>query len=155
MEAKYTAEKIAEWFIHYAAADSGSGDLSNLKLQKLLYYAQGWCIALKGVLLFPDEIQAWSHGPVVKPLYHRFKHFESGDVTPEPASGFQWADIDSDTTDLLIEVWEKYAQYSAWKLRNMTHEESPWRDVFQPNVMNVTIPTESIGAHFKGVAGMA
>ena len=154
-QAKYTAEKIAQWFIHYGAADSAPGDLSNLKLQKLLYYAQGWHMALKDQPLFPDEIQAWSHGPVINNLYHRFKHFGSGDVMPEPTSGFQWADIDGDTTDLLIEVWEKYAQFSAWKLRNMTHEEAPWRESWRPNMHNLVIPADQIGAYFKGIAHTA
>ena len=52
-----------------AKQDDDSGDLiSNLKLQKLAYYAQGFCLAMHGRPLFPEAIKAWKHGPVVSEL---------------------------------------------------------------------------------------
>ena len=61
--AKFRAREIAEWFL--AWAEDIEADISNLKLQKLLYYAQGHYLARTGVPLFDDVIQAWAHGPVV------------------------------------------------------------------------------------------
>ena len=78
MSARYSAELIARWFAAWAEAEDA--EVSNLKLQKLLYYAQGHQLAERGTPLFDDEIQAWSHGPVVKDVYHRFKGFGSGNV---------------------------------------------------------------------------
>ena len=58
------------------------GDLiTNLKLQKLLYFAQGWFLALYDTPLFKEEIQAWIHGPVVATVYHSYKGFGYGPIT--------------------------------------------------------------------------
>ena len=58
--APYPAQTVAKWFIAWAEAEGE--ELSNLKLQKLLYYAQGHFLAERQGLLFSDQIQAWSHG---------------------------------------------------------------------------------------------
>ncbi|MFD2419431.1 Panacea domain-containing protein [Amycolatopsis pigmentata] len=71
MCAHYNASTVAKWFVAWAEADD-EATLSNLKLQKLLYYAQGHYLALTGRPLFDDEIQAWSHGPVVPAVYRQW-----------------------------------------------------------------------------------
>src|SRR5580693_2299753 len=67
----YPALTIAKWFIAWAEAEDE--ELSNLKLQKLLYYAQGHYLAESGRSLFTDQLQAWSHGPVVPQVYYEYK----------------------------------------------------------------------------------
>ncbi len=63
---------VAEYFL--SLADEEAGDfLSNLKLQKLVYYAQGFHLALFNRPLFMAAIHAWQHGPVVPELYHAYK----------------------------------------------------------------------------------
>jgi uncharacterized phage-associated protein len=59
--APYDALTIAKWFIAWAEAEEE--ELSNLKLHKLLYYAQGHYVTDSGAPLFKDDIQAWPHGP--------------------------------------------------------------------------------------------
>ena len=88
MSAAYGAELIGRWFAAWAEAEDA--EVSNLELQKLLYYAQGHHLAERGTPLFDDEIQAWSHGPVVKDVYHRLKHFGSGNVVLPDADDFTW-----------------------------------------------------------------
>jgi len=69
-----TVSKIANYFI-YVANETGSY-LSNLKLQKLLYYAQAWHLALYGISLFDEEFEAWIHGPViVRNNINKHKHY--------------------------------------------------------------------------------
>jgi hypothetical protein len=68
MRGKYPAMTIAKWFVAWAEAGDADADLSNLKLQKLLYYAQGHYLARTGTPLFPETIEA---GPTV-PLYLRY-----------------------------------------------------------------------------------
>jgi uncharacterized phage-associated protein len=118
----YSALDIANYFL--GKADEDAGDLiSNLKLQKLLYYAQGFHIALKDAPLFKEPIEAWTHGPVVPQVYHEFKGNGNGSIegpTHEP-------EIDQETSSILDEVYSVYGQFSAWKLRNMTHDELPWK----------------------------
>src|SRR5437016_8859052 len=66
-----SARKIADYLIAFAHR---VGDpISNLKLQKLLYYAQAWYLALHNEPLFPESIEAWVHGPAVPPVYGKFK----------------------------------------------------------------------------------
>ena len=145
---KYEAMTLAKWFVAYADADDA--DISNLKLQKLLYYAQGHFLACNGEPLFDDPNQAWSHGPVVPGVYHAFKKFRSGDVQLEESDDFTFDRIDNETTQFLLGVWDKYAKFSPWGLRNMTHSEPPWKDSFDGS-HNVVIPIASIRSYFSSL----
>ena len=117
----------AKYFL--AQADDESGDLiSNLKLQKLVYYAQGLHLALYDKPLFPEAVEAWTHGPVVPELYHAYKHHEAGSI-PRPGD-LDFSTFDAPTRELLDEVYSVYGQFSAWKLREMTHEEAPWKETY-------------------------
>jgi len=122
----YSALTIAKWFIAWAEAEEE--ELSNLKLQKLLYYAQGHHLARYGRPLFAEQVQAWSHGPVVPTVYRAFKGFGASPIELKDSDGFTWGDVDPATTDFLGEVWNTYGGYSAGRLRSMTHDEPPWRD---------------------------
>lgn len=104
------------------------GDVvSNLKLQKLLYYAAGVMTAARpdgSIPLFHDTIEAWTHGPVVPSQYFRFAGHGANGI-PSPV-GFDFGAFDPEDLGVLDDVYNFYGQYSAWKLRNMTHEEAPW-----------------------------
>jgi len=89
-----------------------------------MYYAQGFYCALFDNPLFSDPISAWVHGPVVEGLYHDFKQYGRGSI-PLPVD-FDKNSLNSDEFGLIKEVFDEFGQYSAWKLRDMTHEESPW-----------------------------
>jgi hypothetical protein len=71
----YGADQVARFFL--SVTDPEDNDVSNLKLQKLCYYAQGLCTAMRGAPLFADRIEAWDHGPVVPNLYHQYKQYGS------------------------------------------------------------------------------
>jgi uncharacterized phage-associated protein len=121
----YPAMTIARWFIAWAQAEDD--ELSNMKLQKLLYYAQGHYLARHHAPLFMEPIQAWSHGPVVPVVYHEFKAAGSSTILLDDSDPFMWDDVDPDTSNFLTEVWNTYGGYSAGLLRAMTHDEAPWR----------------------------
>ena len=125
MKTPVTAMDVAEYFL--ALQDEDAGDLiSNMKLQKLLYYAQGLHLAMTQRPLFSEAIEAWQHGPVVPDIYHAFKKYGA---QPIPASNdMAFSQYDEATTGFLNEVYDVFGQFSAWKLRNMTHEEPPYRD---------------------------
>lgn len=142
----YIAETIAKWFLarNKYDVDMGHGDelISNLKLQKLLYYAQGCVLAITGNILFNDDIEAWEHGPVVPTIYHLYKTFGRSGI--EFDEDFDRDIIDTRINNILEEVYTEFGQYSAWKLRNMTHEETPWQETSK----NEIISTESIKKYF-------
>lgn len=125
----HPAIAIGRYFLSLADEDAGDA-MTNMKLQKLLYYAQGFSLAILDRPMFQEPIEAWTHGPVVPDVYHTFKAYGSGPI-PNPAGNFDPMSIDEGTRELLDEVYEVYGQYSAWKLRNMTHEEAPWADAYK------------------------
>ncbi len=148
----FDALQIAKWFLAWAETDeSDEAEITNLKLQKLLYYAQGHYLAKNGTRLFVDELQAWSHGPVVPLVYRYFKQFGSGPLKFAEDEEFSWADIDDHTTQFLIDIWDTYGGIAAWKLRNMTHGERPWADAFDRDQRNVVIATEALKRHFESL----
>jgi len=120
----YGADQIAKFFL--SLTDPEDNDVSNLKLQKLCYYAQGLCTAMRGVPLFGDRIEAWDHGPVVPSLYHQYKQHGSQPIpVVTDFNRKELADVDRQA---LSDIYDYYAQFSAWRLRNMTHDEAPWAD---------------------------
>ena len=122
---RLSCHDVAQYFL--AQMDEDAGDLiSNLKLQKLVYYAQGFALALHGCPLFPERIEAWMHGPVVPELYQEYKPY--GPDAIRHTGELDFSIYDERTRGLLDEVYAIYGQFSAWKLRDMTHSEPPWRD---------------------------
>lgn len=136
-ESGHTASDVARWFLQRNDIELGNGDaddISNLKLQKLLYYAQGTFLGMTGKELFSDDIVAWAHGPVVIDVYHEYcKNGWHGiqfndDLRPKEK-------YTEEEEAILNSVYEYFGQYSAWKLRNMTHEERPWKETERNHVI--------------------
>lgn len=134
---------VAKCFLYLDDTNEGDG-ISNLKLQKLVYYAQGFFSAIFGKPLFNEEICAWAHGPVVPALYHQYKLFGS-DHIPTPTD-FDMSSLTQNEFELVEEVFEVFGQFSAWKLRNMTHEEAPW---LNHELQAGEIPLPEITEYFK------
>lgn len=130
-----TCEDIAIYFLTRSDDDAGD-NISNMKLQKLMYYAQGFHLAMHNAPLFREPIEAWTHGPVVARLYHKYKQYEAGAI-PVPET----VDFDKyppHVKELLDEVYNVYGQFSAWKLRNMTHEDPPWKNTLTGGTISHT-----------------
>ena len=129
--------------------DSALGsDLTPLKLQKLLFYMQGWYAANHKERLFSDDIYAWDLGPVVEDVYHYFKTFGSRDLLKQELPEHQI--IDGDKTDVeadLKDVLKVYGHMSAYELVARTHEEIVWRKNFKAS--NKVIPFEEIRKAFE------
>lgn len=135
------AHEIAKYFVSLVDEDAGDS-ISNLKLQKLLYYAQGGFLAMYDQPLFPEAIKAWEHGPVVPQVYHAYKEFGAGPIRVEQVDlSFYTAQI----REVLDEVNSVYGQFTAGKLRAMTHSEPPWRDT----PLNEVITHEKMKEFFK------
>ena len=123
----YKAIDIANKLLLAAARSSdieGQGELmSNMKLQKMLYYQQGFHLAFFGEPLFDDPIEAWMYGPVVPSVYEHFKKYGSQGIPPETEEDIA---LKPEEQALFDEVYNVYAAYSAVGLMNLTHSESPW-----------------------------
>lgn len=141
----YPALEIAKKVI--LSIDSEQGEtISNLKLQKMLYYLQGFFIAIFEKKLFEEPIEAWQYGPVVKEVYFHFKDFGSSSISINTdEKSIELTQIES---ELFEEVMKEYGQFSAIKLMNMTHEELPWKKTFSENPQG-EISYELLDSYFK------
>ena len=121
-------EDVAQIIINYMNAEE-EPCISNMVLNKLLYFAQGHCLAETGKPLFNDDFEAWEYGPVIPKIYHKYKicgknNILSNDYVEEESI------LNDEQLDLLERVLEKYSMYSPTKLVYMTHEQgTPWANV--------------------------
>ena len=133
-------------------ADIKEGDgMTHLKLQKLLYYCQGFALVLLKKPLFPNMIEAWPYGPVVVDVYHEFKCYEDG-IIGNLGPGDMNALMD-DEKSMIDDVYEVYGGYSASRLRSLTHSESPWIDA--ENKIDKTITHEAMLDFFPSLVNSA
>ncbi|WP_411348010.1 Panacea domain-containing protein [Paenibacillus sp. WLX2291] len=116
---------IAFFFIN-KSHEEGSV-ITQLKLQKLCYYAQAWRLALTGgTQLFAEDFEAWIHGPANYTLYSRYKRYGWGNINEKTT--IDKNKFESEEIDFLDDVWNKYGMFDAKVLENLTHLESPWID---------------------------
>jgi uncharacterized phage-associated protein len=140
-----TALQAAEYLL--TLDDMSGGDLtSHLKLQKLLYYAQGVHLALHNRPLFSDKIEAWQHGPVCPAVYRKYRDFTSEQL-PVP-SNFDPSSLPKQARETLNEVHTVYGQFSAWRLREMTHNEPPWKKNYREGFMGIEISHKDLREYF-------
>jgi uncharacterized phage-associated protein len=138
---------VAAYLLSKADIDEGDG-MTHLKLQKLLYYCQGFSIALLGRPLFENKIEAWQHGPVVVDVYHEFKQYENGIILPPCAYG-DVSKLTKEEKAMIDDVYEVYGGYSASRLRNLTHSEKPWIDA--ENKIDNTITHDAMAEFFPSL----
>jgi uncharacterized phage-associated protein len=93
-------------------------------LQKLLYYGQGWSLALLGRPLFPQPIEAWTNGPVVSDVYQVYK--ANGWQPIGPADDASPVVVSDAVASLVQMVWRRYAGFTPRELADMTHKEPAW-----------------------------
>ena len=145
-ENAYSACDVAEWFLWYNAEQQKRNldveGISNLKLQKLLYYAQGMSLRLRSKKLFSDSLVAWQHGPVVIAVYEKYKQFHADDISLVIDMTDKFS---SDVVEVLETVYVKFARYTAWALREKTHQELPWLTTKLKHVISV----DTIETYFK------
>ena len=125
MKPIYSVEDIANYFLCKAQDEDKpeQGHLSNLRLQKLLYYAQGLHLAAYGSPLFRDAVIAWQYGPVIPSLYSKYRKHGSDDI-PGPDNGFHPEDIfDRQTIEFFDDVYEFFGRFSATGLMRMAYAD--------------------------------
>ena len=126
--------------------------LTNLKLQKLLFYAQAWYLVLKNEPLFHEDFQAWVHGPALLSQYRRFKEFEWRPILKDiPPMKLE----DSAVVAHLKEIVDVFGVESASALEMMTHNEAPWKDARQglraDEPSSAVISKESMKSFYKSL----
>ena len=152
MKSKYSVFDICSWIIIRSdnARNQGGDELSLLKLMKLLYYAEGCSLASNNGSLFSDDFLAWEHGPVIKAVWDKYRGDTSRDIQPVADDYKNIEKISADDIEVLEGVYQAFGIYSAWGLRNKTHEESPWLETtHNGTVMNGVIDRGLIKKYFE------
>lgn len=117
---------VENFFLRKGAALPDGEGVCNMKLQKLLYYAQGYCLALTKAPLFAEPVEAWRHGPVVNDSYQRFKAAGQNPIQVDEGDLASADELSFEITEILEGVWDQYGRYTPSYLRELTHNEAPW-----------------------------
>lgn len=157
----HSAKAVANTFLQLSSGSSYAID--PLKMQKLIYFAHGWHLALTGAPLIDEYVEAWPYGPVVPSLYHDLKIYGSSPIQ-EPLRAFDYltgnivvpaVSDDPVAADIIAKVWEVYGKYSGLQLSDMTHQSgTPWERtrVTNINARNADINNNMIREHFIHLA---
>jgi uncharacterized phage-associated protein len=138
--------EVADFFVDLAI--KGAGDLiSPLKINKLLYYAQGNFLAKYNAPLFPEKIQAWQYGPVIPEIYHKYKVLgrQPIEIVDED---YNASIFTPEETTFLLDIAREYGKYSAETLVTKTHSEDPWKSAFNGS-QNTIISDASMQEYFR------
>lgn len=117
-----TIVDIADCFLRIVDRDSGS-TITPLKLQKILYYAQGYYLALNDCELFKEDFQAWVHGPVNPKIYDMYKSYGYNSIDYPKTKPKK---IEKNTLDFLYSIWDTFGIFDGKYLEGLTHTEDPW-----------------------------
>ena len=118
------AIESAVMLVRLAAVEEERDYLTNLRLQKLLYYVQAWSLVMRRKPMFQDRIEAWVHGPVVPSVYRHFSHKGPMPIVEADVENVE-IELDEEEASFVASVWETYKAYSALKLREMTPSGGP------------------------------
>ncbi len=105
-------------------------EVTPLMLQKLLYFTQGVSYALNGRPIFPENCQAWVHGPVYPEVYDMFKDFKYNPIEDARFAIFDGIDseLDENERKVLDLVMNTFGEYGGRALERITHNEEPWKE---------------------------
>lgn len=153
---------IANEFIRRAQEERRT--LTHMQLQKLVYLAHGWCLAVTGNPLIEDEFEAWEFGPVERKLYQALRRYGSGPVrhlikwgddTPIPDDDLPedaYEELLPQENEVIDKVWETYGKFPAYQLSALTHQQgTPWTLVYERG-RNRSVSNTAIQEYFIRLA---
>lgn len=137
----YTAMEIAQYVINYCI--DRQKPISNLKLQKLLYYIQAAFLVHNDRPCFEDNIENWRHGPVVSKVYSEYRKYCNSDICERQTEYYQLVIrpkstilyerfifnencIEDEDKKIINKVVESLLPFGVWDLVERTHQEDPW-----------------------------
>lgn len=140
-------------------------NISPMKLQKLLYFAHGWHLAIVGEPLLEQRVEAWDYGPVIPSVYREFSRYGSNSIE-QPEGNYKIKDgkiikcipmineNDDSSISILDSIWDTYGNFSAIQLSNLTHQKgTPWEQIKSQTGLsdrNTVIPDDMIKDYFVG-----
>lgn len=156
----YNVLDVCRYVINYS--NDKDYDISNLKLQKLLYFIQAYFLINKNETCFNETIEAWDFGPVIPKAYSEYKQYGGGHI-PSISS---YIEMDSDNIwsvhrvkynnnifsnadkKMINDVINQFAEYTATDLTSLSQNQAPWNNIYEPYTNN-EITKESIKEYFS------
>lgn len=129
--------------------------VTQMKLQKLVYFAQGAHLAKYGKPLITETFQAWMYGPVIPEIYQDFKLYGSRPITDTaeftPSTTYKPPfNLDEEAIDTINYAWGVLKHFSAMSLSRWTHRpDGPWSKVYDPDVKSTPINNDDIKQYFE------
>lgn len=149
------AMDVANYVIYLATqqivGDEGEKEgITNLKLQKILYFIEAYSLSVKEKSIFPDSIKAWEYGPVVPEVYHVLKQHGSRPIFSEDDYVVNLSEEDQKT---IKSVWDSFSKYSASRLVDITHRHTPWIAAYDRsnNGESSEINRSEIAEYYRGL----
>jgi uncharacterized phage-associated protein len=148
----YPASTIAYAFVKRGIEQANP--VTQMKLQKLIYFAHGIYLAAHHEPIINEHFQAWRFGPVIPQVYHEYKYYGSN-----PIMDTDWLFMFSKEPDLSIidnaaqsavnTTWAALKDANAIKLSNWTHQKgSPWSKFYVDGISDIIIPNGEIEKYF-------
>lgn len=158
----YEARKICNWLL--ANFDAAEFDLTNLRINKLLYFVHAESLRLRPEGLVRNHFEAWQFGPVVRPVFETFRQYKdspiaapaqyldyaSGTHVPVPYDDIRPADL-----QIIAREFRRYSRFTTGQLVSLSHEAGgPWDIVYRAHLADATasprISNKLIRQHFGG-----
>ncbi len=104
--------------------------ITQLDLQKILYFVEGFHLALREEALFDDEFEAWTNGPVLPSLWRRFRVHGEKPIPKSMTTVRSDIILSTATIDFIEQIWNEYSIYDSGRLVGLTHDrKGPWARV--------------------------
>ncbi len=160
--AMYEARKICNFLL--ANFDAVEFDLTNLRINKLLFFIHAESLTQRPEGLIRNHFEAWQFGPVIRPVFDAFKIYNDAPITSlsqylDYASGKRipvpYDDIREEDLKIIVRVFRNYCRFSTGQLVSLSHEkDGPWDIVYRAHLADATlsprIPNKLIRSHFAG-----
>lgn len=131
-------------------AERPEPDVTQLKLQKLMYFVQANALASMGRRLFDADVEAYRNGPVVTPVLGALYGLEREIIASKrPEWPSRDVGLPDDAKAFIEAVWDRYKGYSASRLWEITHAQDPWRDHYVDGVSHIKIPDAEMAEYFR------
>lgn len=139
------SEKLKQICAFIIKERKNSGEnISNLILQKLLYFVQAGSLIYLGEVAFEDEIEAWQYGPVVPEAYREFKYNSIGLENIDIKNEFK----DSNLAELIRNILVALKDKGPFDLVDLTHSYDSWLNAWNSGELVIT-PEKIKGCHEK------
>ena len=140
---QYTALQIASYFLAGPSSGARFGELTHLKLQKLVYYTKVWSI-IDGADIVADAFVRWKHGPVCQDMYSVLRSHGKEPIAISPVSDVMLDERSARIADVIMYT---YGRLGAFELSDLSHTEDPWLKALADDMIGADVITNYYSQH--------